>query len=95
MTRQEYANIELQEFQQSCSGLTERRLRDFINALDDLRSLASRRQGAQILRASTAELKKALRSLHDLYVDLGELEPPSNLVIRMEELRELRRVTGR
>ena len=74
----------VEEWQSSCEGVTERRLRDFVNALDDLRSLSSKRQGAQILRASRHELKEALRSLHDLYQDT---EP--SLVIRLEDLREI------
>ena len=57
----------VEEWQTSCEGVTERRLRDFTNALDDLRSLSSKRQGAHTLRANKQELKNAMRSLHDLY----------------------------
>jgi hypothetical protein len=80
----------LEEWQVSCEGATERRLKDFLDALDDLRSLASRREGASILKASRNELKQAMRSLHDLYMDT---EPADErpMIIHLSELRELRR----
>ena len=84
----------LDEWQASCEGTTERRLKDLLNALDDLTSLKHRRDGMRILRASSRDLQNALRTLHDLYVEVGEFEPPSNLVIRLEDLRELRRVAS-
>ena len=78
----------LDEWQSTCEGSTERRLRDMINALDDLRSLASRRDGARILKACRQELKQAMRSLHDLYMDTEPVnERP--LIVRLSELREI------
>ena len=76
------------DWQSTCEGSTERRLRDMINALDDLRSLASHREGARILKASRQELKTAMRSLHDLYMDT---EPPNEYqsIVHLSELRDL------
>ena len=83
----------LDEWQQTCEGVTERRLRDFTTALDDLRSLSSRREGAHILKASRQELKAAMASLIDLWDDLHFNEETSP-VVHLSDLRELRRVGG-
>ena len=79
----------MDEWQSSCEGVTERRLKDMLNAIDDLNSLKHRRQGMHTLRASMKDIKSALRSLHDLYLEVGEHEPPSALVVRLSELREV------
>lgn len=78
-----------EEWQASCEGVTERRLRDCLNCIDDLRSLSHRREGAHILRASHKEIINAMRSLYDLYDDLNAP------VVHIGELRELRNASNR
>ena len=81
----------LDEWQQTCEGVTERRLRDFTTALDDLRSLSGRREGAHILKASRQELKSAMASLVDLWDDL-QFNEETAPIVHLSDLRELRRV---
>jgi hypothetical protein len=83
----------LDEWQMTTEGVTERRLRDFTCALDDLRSLASRREGAHILRASRQDLKSAMLSLVDLYQDLS-FDDERSPVVHLSDLRELRRAAN-
>ena len=78
------------EYQLSTMGATEMRLHDFLNALDDLRTLSGRKDGRAVLKSSQLKLKNAMRSLVDLWDDL-EFNEETAPVVNLTELRELRR----
>ena len=76
-------------YQLSTQGATEMRLHDFLNALDDLRTLSGRKDGRACLLASRLKLKNAMRSMLDLWDDL-EFAEDNAQVIHLSQLRELR-----
>lgn len=64
------SQIEALEFWQAKHGLlTERRLNDLRDAVDDLTTLAKSREGVQTIRANYSTLVESLKKMHDLVIE--------------------------
>lgn len=73
----------LEQWQVSCEGVTERRIRDLTDTVDDLTTLAHSRDGMRVLRSQHLELIGNLRKLHDLVMDTEPTMQAFNNVIAM------------
>ena len=59
----------LEHWQTSIMGRTERRMKDLIDVVDDLTTLAHSREGVRMMRLSFMEMVEARRKLNDLILD--------------------------